>query len=96
MGGKIAAGQVERLLDQLPVDGEVPQDLAWQCQLISLVSDAVTLRADRIESDDDGASAGRRGPVTRSSVPAVERVAVYVEPEVRQVPGHSLERARAP
>lgn len=40
-----AIRQVDRLLDDLVDDGEIPQEVALQCHLISLVSDAVTLRA---------------------------------------------------
>ncbi|MFV1981208.1 MAG: hypothetical protein ACC655_08655 [Rhodothermia bacterium] len=41
----IASRQVDRLLEDLPGDAEISPELALQCRLISLVSDAVTLRA---------------------------------------------------
>jgi len=41
----IASRQVDRLLEDLTGDAEISPELALQCRLISLVSDAVTLRA---------------------------------------------------
>ena len=41
----VVAQQVDRLLEDLTEDADIPHELALQCHLISLVSDAVTLRA---------------------------------------------------
>ena len=41
----VSSRQVDRLLEDLAGDGEIPQELALQCHLISLVTDAVTLQA---------------------------------------------------
>ncbi len=41
----VAAQQVDRLLEDLTENAEIPRELALQCHLIPLVSDAVTLRA---------------------------------------------------
>jgi len=41
----VASQQIDRLLEDLAGDAEIPQDLALQCHLISLVLDAVALRA---------------------------------------------------
>ena len=43
----VASRQVDRLLEDLTGDAEIPQELALQCHLISLVS--VTLRAANTE-----------------------------------------------
>ena len=55
--GELAATrQVNRLLDEYPEEGgELPQELVLQCHLISLVSDAVTLKAAAPDSDKHGA-----------------------------------------
>jgi len=57
VAGELAATrQVNRLLDEYSGEGgELPQELVLQCHLISLVSDAVTLRAAALNSDRDGA-----------------------------------------
>lgn len=45
-GEAVAARHVDRLLDERPEgEAELPDDVELQCRLISLISDAVTLRA---------------------------------------------------
>jgi hypothetical protein len=56
VGGAAGARQVEKLLDEIPSDADVPQEVVLQCHLIGLVSEVVTLRGDHVDalSSSDG------------------------------------------
>lgn len=99
-GQAVGSRHVDRFLDELPTeDSELPKEVELQCHLISLVSDAVTLRAAEIDGNaEPGPHVGSALAVSHLELPKtvvaqLDLDASQIEYRVRPA---SSSRPRAP